>query len=115
MHYTIENSVREVRLRSEQVRKRRENRALGWFSLGICSILLILTLAATSAPKLPPGSEGSAATGSFLLSPEAGGYILAIVVAFALGVTVTLLALQRKRTKPPEEQTPQTNDVEETT
>lgn len=115
MHYSIEESLSEVRSRGERVRRRRENRRIGWLSLAICSILLILTLAAASVPKLPPGSEGSAAMGAFLLSPEAEGFILAIVVAFVMGVTVTLLALQRRKTGPPEKKKQQTNDVEETT
>lgn len=34
--------------------------------------------------------------GSFLLSVEAGGYVLAAVIAFALGVAVTLLCIRRK-------------------
>ena len=45
-----------------------------------------------------PGSPGSAFTGtvygSFLLSAESGGYVLAAVVAFVLGIVTTLLCLK---------------------
>ena len=38
--------------------------------------------------------------GAFLLSQEAGGYVMTAVIAFALGVAVTLLCLRlQKRNK----------------
>ena len=47
-----------------------------------------------------PGS-GTAYAGSvygaFLLSRKAGGYVLAAVIAFALGVCVTLLCARKKK------------------
>ena len=49
-----------------------------------------------------PGS-GTASAGSvygaFLLSREADGYVLAAVIAFALGVCVTLLCARKKKNK----------------
>ena len=43
------------------------------------------------------GAARDSVYGSFLLSPEAGGYVLAAVIAFALGVAVTLFCLKRKK------------------
>lgn len=51
---------------------------------------------------LPDGTSSSSTGsvyGAFLLSPEAGGYVLAAVIAFALGIVVTLLCLRYKKQK----------------
>ncbi|MBQ0134292.1 MAG: hypothetical protein KBS46_04090 [Clostridiales bacterium] len=46
--------------------------------------------------KLAVTSAGSV-YGSFLLSREAGGYVLIALIAFVLGVTVTLLCLHYRK------------------
>ena len=50
-----------------------------------------------------PGSPGSAFTGtvygSFLISAESGGYVLAAVLAFVLGIVTTLLCLKSRNNR----------------
>ena len=91
MKYTPDEAMSEILRRSERValrRKRRSCQRLG----GICSALLaVLVLGITVMPgKLAVTSAGSV-YGSFLLSREAGGYVLFALIAFVLGVAVTLL------------------------
>lgn len=100
MKYTTEEALFEILRRSEQIVLRRNRRACRFFSglVGVLFALLVLVIA------FLPGRTGMAPTGSvygsFLLSQEAGGYVLAAVVAFALGVAVTLLCLKiRERRK----------------
>lgn len=64
----------------------------------LCSALLaVLVLGITVMPeKLAVTSAGSV-YGSFLLSREAGGYVLIALIAFVLGVAVTLLCLHYRK------------------
>ena len=106
MKYTAKESLQEVLDRSERVKQERECRRLGFFSLGVCALLLTLTLALASVPDLPQSDSGSA-MGSFLLKAQTGGIVAAVVLAFTLGVLVTLLLIRRKKlesTKNPESQ-----------
>ena len=98
MQYTTNESLQQVLERSERVRRKRERRRLTVYSLSVCAILLTLTLALSSAPLALPDGDAGSALGSFLLKPETGGIIAAIVLAFALGILVTLFCIRQKRT-----------------
>lgn len=97
MKYTPDEALSQILRRSERIalrRKRRSCQRLG----GICSALLaVLALGITVMPeKLSVTSAGSV-YGSFLLSREAGGYVLIGLIAFVLGVAVTLLCLHYRK------------------
>ena len=100
MKYGTDDALRQIAIRSRKIEVRkneRRTRIFGGIS-GICVLSLILVIA------LIPGHGGEAPPdsvyGSFLLSAEAGGYILAAVIAFVLGAAVTLLCVcLRKRKK----------------
>ncbi len=105
MRFTNEEALREVLKRGRAVRKRRESRniqILGGMT-GVLLVGLICVIASFSSGGI--GSAGSA-YGAFLLSAEAGGYVLTAVIAFAVGVVLTVLIWQyrkRKRKNPEEE------------
>ena len=99
MKYTTEEALTEIMRRKNQIvlrRSRRSCRVLSGVSAMLMAFLLLVIC-------MMPGSPGSAFTGtvygSFLLSAESGGYVLAAVIAFVLGVCITLLCLRYKRLK----------------
>lgn len=100
MKYTSEEALAEIMRRKDQIvlrRSRRSCRMLSGMSCVLAAFLLLVIC-------MMPGRTGSAFTGtvygSFLLSAESGGYVLAAVIAFVLGVCVTLLCLKiRERRK----------------
>ncbi|MCR5684957.1 MAG: hypothetical protein K6G81_05975 [Lachnospiraceae bacterium] len=97
MKYTNEETVNEVLKRSSKVRKEREKRAERVLA-GAGTALLAALIAVIAF--LPRAGEGAQAVGtvygSFLLGREAGGYVLAAVIAFVLGIVVTLLLIKRR-------------------
>lgn len=97
LRYSTEQAVAEALRRGERIIIRRDRRACRMLS-GMAGVLLVMLAAVIGF--LPGGGTGAARDsvyGSFLLSPEAGGYVLAAVIAFALGVVITLLCLRRRR------------------
>ena len=102
MKYTTEEALAEIMHRKDQIVLRRNRRSCRVLSGAAGTLTLLLVLVIT----LMPGRTGSAFTetlyGSFLLSAESGGYVLAAVVAFVLGVAVTLLCLKRRNREPHE-------------
>ncbi len=109
MRYTLPESVEKVLARRERVRRRRERRRLSLFSLGLCSVLLLLTLRLASGPPTVPDSNGASAMGSFLLRADIGGFIAAVALAFLLGVLVTLFCARKKSGSTPEKPNQQRN------
>ena len=100
MKYTAEEALSEIMCRSGQVIRRRQCRRSCQILLcaaGTLFAALILVVAI-----MPGGSaviSAGSAYGAFLLSPAAGGYVLAAVIAFALGIVVTLLCLKYRKSK----------------
>lgn len=97
MKYTTEEALTEIMRRKNQIVLRRNRRSCQVLS-GVSTMLMAFLLQIIC---VMPGSPGSAFTGtvygSFLLSAESGGYVLASVIAFTLGVAVTLLCLKMKK------------------
>ena len=97
MKYTTEEALTEIMRRKNQIVLRRNRRSCQVLS-GVSTMLMAFLLQIIC---VMPGSPGSAFTGtvygSFLLSAESGGYVLASVIAFTLGVAVTLLCLKMKQ------------------
>ena len=99
MKYTTEEAVAEIMRRSEQIMIRRDRRACRRLSGAAGALLAALVLVIAVMPGGGAAAPTESVYGAFLLSREAGGYVLAAVLAFALGVAVTLLCLKRKRSK----------------
>lgn len=102
MLYTVPESLEKIQARTELVRRKRERKRLGFLSLGVCALLLILTLSLATAPLTPPDGSETSAMGSFLLEAKNGGIFAAIILAFFLGVLITLLFIRKRRIEPPE-------------
>lgn len=102
MHYTVPESMQEVLTRAERVRRKRERKRLSLFSIGVCALMLVLTLSLATAPLAPPDGSEASAMGSFLLEAKSGGIVAAIIIAFFLGVLITLLFIRKRRIEPPE-------------
>lgn len=74
---------------------------------------LVLLICMQMPGRISEASKGS--LGSFLLDAEAGGYVLAALIAFILGVSTVLLcsrgrkkqAVKEKQSKTPEGHTPE--------
>ena len=97
LKYTTEESLSEIMHRKRLCSVRRNQkrcRALSGMAVALFTVLAaVITVIPDRSADFPAGSV----YGAFLLSPEAGGYVLAAVIAFALGVTVTLLCLKWKK------------------
>ncbi len=105
MKYTAEEALSEILHRSEQIRVRKERRFCRVLSVATGTICVALVLVIAAMTRMETGTADESVYGSLLLTREAGGYVLAAVIAFALGVTVTLLCIymrKRKQKKDPD-------------
>lgn len=96
MKYSLEQSLHELSARSRRLRRKRKRESLG--ALSAASLVLFAALIVsvrTVAGRLGPGAESSV-LGAFVLPNAAGGYILAGVIAFVLGVIITLVCIRYK-------------------
>lgn len=103
MKYEKETAFQEILLRGNRLRKRKEQavtRGLGACS-AVLAALVALSIGALSKASLP--GTGRSAYGAFLLTAEAGGYVLSAVLTFTAGVIITNLCV-RYRTKRDNEQ-----------
>lgn len=93
-----ETRLDEIFRRAEAVRRRQEaNRAR---LLGGATAALALALIVMIGGFAGHGAEvHGTALGAFLLGPEAGGYVLVALIAFALGIVLALLAQKHRQTK----------------
>lgn len=91
MKYETDEALEEILRRSRRIRQGREKRLVRLYSLASLFVVGILTLliSGMAGGTVPSGSQGQ--MGSFLLSAEAGGYILTAVAAFAAGVILTMI------------------------
>ena len=94
LKYTTEEALFEIMRRSEKLVIRRNRRVCRMLS-GLSGMLLaVLVLVIALLPGTAAAPYSGSVYGSFLLSPEAGGYVLAAVIAFVLGIVTTLLCLK---------------------
>jgi hypothetical protein len=96
MHDTAER-VRRVQLRAGELHRKRERRLLG--GLASLCVLLAFSLVGTVG-IMTGGGRGCTVLGSYgaiLLHDDAGGYVLASVLAFTVGVVVTALCIRHRK------------------
>jgi len=96
MKYSLDASVLEIEKRRDgRLRERRRRRA-GALS-GTTALLAALLLAASrQLPGVGAARAADSVYGAFLLSPAAGGYVLAGVIAFVAGIAVTALCIAHR-------------------
>ena len=99
MKYTTEEALAKIMHRSEQIRVRKERRSCRIFSIATGAMCAALVFVIAVLPKMGTETSGESVYGSLLLTREAGGYVLAAVIAFVMGVIVTLLCLYLKKRK----------------
>ena len=90
-----ETRVREIRSRTRQYRRQRENRVLSFlaaFSLFLLAGIGVL-FRHVQAPGIVSVAEGY---GAVLLRSGAGAYVIVGIAAFAVGVTVTVFCIRLK-------------------
>jgi len=112
MNYTSSEALEQVLERRDRLQRKREHRRLGWFSLGLCVVLLVLTLTVSSIPVTGHDGSGTATMGSFLLEEKAGGIFAVVVLAFLFGVLITLLCIRKRKTPEKAEKTMDSQYVE---
>ena len=97
---STDERLREILRRTDGVlEKRRLRRRIGADALASCVCLVLLIAVSLSLPRLSEAGADSAAEayGSLLLAGPYLGLAIVVLLAFALGVCVTLLCLNWKR------------------
>ena len=101
MRYSEDEAMREIMARKDRLVRRRERTRVR--QLGGATALLALALAAMLSFVAVPPDHAPSGYGAFLLSARAGGYVLAGVLCFALGVCFTLACIRARSRKKREE------------
>ena len=91
MRYSIDGAMTEIMARGGRLARKRERQRIR--HLGGATALLALLLVTVLSTLNGPSDQTASGYGAFLLSPHAGGYILAGVLCFALGVAFALLCI----------------------
>ena len=92
LKYTDDQALSEIARRSKAIREKKLRQTTTLLS-GVSGVLFLVIVTVFAAlPKGGAQADGSV-YGSFLLSMEAGGYVLVGVLAFCLGAALTLLCL----------------------
>ena len=90
-----ETRVREIRSRTRQYRRQYENRVL--FSLAAFNLFLLAGIGVLFGSIQTPGVAAVAdGYGGVLLQDGAGAYVIIGIVAFVIGVSVTVLCIRLK-------------------
>ena len=97
MKYDREARLREIMRRSEMIKDRKDYKKLYALTASASSLLLALAVSIVGFGGIEAAGTDWAAYGSILLSPQAGGYVLTAVIAFGVGVLLTVLILKYRK------------------
>ena len=92
---SIEDQMAEISRRKDSIKEKRKIFRMSLSAVGMSLILIVLLIVA-------PGIEGNIGKrsnpylGSMIFGPEAGGYVIVALIAFSLGVLVTLIILKKR-------------------
>ena len=96
MKYDLNAAAAEINKRSAFLsEKKRQRRYVGRFSAACAVVFLLLLGALYRFAVFGPAKLNGSVYGSFLLTKEAGGYVLVGVICFAVAVAITLLCVKR--------------------
>lgn len=99
MKYSSNEAFARIMNKSREIRTKRENRVTALLSAA-CVTLAILLVGTVIIMKGQIVSEVTGSRfGAFLLPSEDGGYVLAAVIAFLLGIAATLWAIRCRNEK----------------
>jgi len=96
-----EEQLREIRMRSEKLKqKQKDRKAVATGCISICACIAMIVAASLSLPSF----KTSAAThsvkyGSLVISTPHLGYVVIGILAFLLGICVTLLCVRLRGDK----------------
>lgn len=99
MKYTTNEALEKILQKSKEIHQKREQRITAVLSAAtaVLAVLLIGTVALLKGQGI---TEATASDfGAFLLPSEAGGYVLAGVIAFVLGIMIALFICRYKDRK----------------
>ena len=102
---SIEAQMKEILRRKEAYLAQRQAQRLAGLGAGLGMLLTVALLLAPGITGAAPQPRAST-LGATILGPEAGGYVIVGLLAFALGVVITLLIQRRKKAqgmKPPQD------------
>ena len=98
MKYTTEEALREIQIRGKKIRRRHERRVTHILSVSVV-ISFVALFAVISAFSGTLVSKEETSYGSFVLSKEAGGFVLAAVIGFIVGSVFTFVVRYFKEKK----------------
>ena len=93
---SIEDQMDEIRRRSSLYREKKQIRRLSLLATGIGALLIAVLVFAPGVSGTV--GESSSVLGATILGPEAGGYVIAALLSFALGIIVTLITQKYRKT-----------------
>lgn len=98
MKYTTEKAIKEIKRRARTIRQKHDRRVTNILASTACISLtaLFAVIGGFSGSEI---SKAQTEYGAFIISVESGGYILASVLGFVLGVIVTIGIKKLNRTK----------------
>lgn len=96
MKYTRDEALNEIYKRGRKIREKRNKRITGALSTAtvIATFILFLSISIFTGNVV---TGNNSAYGSFLLPTEVLGYVIVAVIAFVLGVIITVI-VRKKRT-----------------
>lgn len=107
-----DDAFKEVLRRTEDRKRRKELNRMKWV-YGCVGTMAALVLGLALLPPVHSMDRVDDDMGSFLLSAEAGGYILVAVIALAIGAFITLLCVKRAKQKQQNHQNGGHNDEDQ--
>ena len=95
MKYTKDEALNEILKRGRKIREKRNKRITDALSTAtvISTFILFLSISIFTGNAV---TGTNSAYGSFLLPTEVLGYVLVAVIAFVLGVIITVIARKNK-------------------
>ena len=110
MKYSKEEFLKEVLDRGKSIAREKRQKQFRKLSAATLVLSVALLGAITTCVRIDAGNQTKTVYGSFLLSPQAGGYFLVAFVSFALGFTVTLLIQKCQKMKDEKSETSKDKD-----
>ncbi|MBR5917435.1 MAG: hypothetical protein IKZ76_05055 [Lachnospiraceae bacterium] len=103
MKYTKDEALNEILKRGRKIREKRNKRITGALSTAtvISTFILFLSISIFTGNAV---TGTNSAYGSFLLPTEVLGYVIVAVIAFVLGVIITVIVRKNKGKEKNEEQ-----------
>ncbi|MBQ9827065.1 MAG: hypothetical protein IJM62_00115 [Lachnospiraceae bacterium] len=99
MRFSEEQMISEILKRSEDLKRRKEQRSLRLCSAGFAFLAAALVLTITLVVGKGTSVSSSSHYGAFMLNAETGGYIAVAVIAFLVGIVFTVLVNKYRNSK----------------